>query len=204
MEGLLWRDVCELEVAKTIPNIEDIVDEEDEDGDKALVRCLTQKRFDTFCYFVDCGANIYIKDVLGDALLHSAVEKQSIKCVEKLLSVGAWVDCRNEYNWTPLHVSMVWCDEGTIPLLLIKHKANINALTNDNMTPLDYALDFYRGGGHDDPKMSPHIKTMILMGAKLNDFGIDDAPLLFRELFEKTWSMQKREYSYQESIEETK
>lgn len=186
MEGFLWRDVCELKVAKTIPNIGDIVDEEDEYGDKALIHCLQNDCFDTFCYFVDCGANIYIKDVGRESLLHLAVLAGSKECVGKLFDAGIWVDVRDEYGLTPLHYAMLHRKEEIVSLLLV-HKANINAICDQGTSPLDCALDFGNGSLsiNPDPKETPYLKTMILMGAKLNECTKEYIPILFRKLFEK-------------------
>lgn len=185
MRGFRWSDFCDLSVAKSNPSLLSIINLQDEHGDYALFTCLEQKCFDTFCYFVDCGANIYVKNMLGDTLLIRAVESESLECVEKLLSRGAYVNCRDVAGYTPLFESL-YCEFPKITLFLLSQKADVNALSKDNKTPLDLAFDYaYLGRHYEDPKESPQIKAIILAGGKTNELKKKDIPPLFQVYFAK-------------------
>lgn len=187
MEGRLWKDLCHLEVAQSVSDLKEIIDEQDDFQDYALETALDRECFDTFCYFVDCGANIYKKNIIGEPLLHTAVRNNSFKCAKKLLDAGVWVDCKSDDDrLTPLHEAVWMCDDPRITFLLLAHGTNVNAITNDNMSPLDYALDAVHGPRHNDPQEAPHIKALILAGAKINDLPSRDyIPELWRDYFEK-------------------
>ena len=186
MEGLLWTDLCNIDVAKSVPNLREIINEEDDFTHYALETALDIDCFETFCYFVDCGANVYKKNICGEPLLNAAVRKNWFKCVKKLLDAGVWVDCKDDERLTPLHEAVWMADDPNITLLLLAHGANVNAISNENMTPLDYAFDAAHGPRHSDPKKSPHIKSLILMGAKINDLPSREyIPPLWRDYIEK-------------------
>lgn len=108
----------------------------------ALFSALQTEQWDTFCYFVDCGANIHIKNILGEPLLHVVVQRRVKQCIEKLLLAGADVDCTNEYKETSLHEYGRYCDVGNadILMLLLNHKANVNFISELNESPLDVML----------------------------------------------------------------
>lgn len=185
MRGFRWSDFCDLSVAKAHPNLLSVIDLKDENGEYALFTCLKQKCFETFCYFVDCGANIYVKNMLEDPLLIRAVVSESLECVEKLLSRGAYVNCRDESGQTPLFESL-FCDFPEITLLLLKHKADVNALSKCDLTPLDISFDYAcLGGSYEDPRESPQIKAIILAGGKTNKLKKKDIPPLFQVYFSK-------------------
>jgi ankyrin repeat protein len=185
MKGFRWSDFCDLSVAKSHPNLLSIINLKDENDKYALFQCLEQKCFDTFCYFVDCGANIYVKNMLGDPLLFDAVDKESFECVEKLLSRGAYVNCRDECRFTPLFDSL-YCEFPKITLFLLKHKADVNALSKYDSTPLDLAFDSgHLRSQYEDPRESPQIKAIILAGGKTNKLKKKDIPPLFQVYFAK-------------------
>jgi hypothetical protein len=185
MKGFRWSDFCNLSVAKSHPYLTSIIDQRDENGDYALFVCLKQKCFDTFCYFVDCSANIYVKNIVGDSLLIKAIESESIECVKKLLGYGAYINCRDILGYTPLFESL-YCRNVKIPLFLLSQKANVNALSKDNETPLDIAFDYSRLGHHyENPNECPQIKAIILAGGKTNKLKKKDIPPLFQVYFTK-------------------
>lgn len=143
MKGRLWKDLCELEVAKSVPDLRDIINETDSWGNRALFKVMFKPRLETFCYFVDCGANIHIKNSIGEPLLHVLVQRGYKCCIEKLLSVGVDVNCTNEYEETPLFdCARTWaCSTNSNVLrLLLSCGANVNAVSKENKTALDIML----------------------------------------------------------------
>ena len=189
MEGLSWENICDLEVAKSMPNLKDIIDEEDYFGNTCLFVALFKEQFDTFCYFVDCGANIYKKH-WDEFVLHAAVRAGSIQCIEKLLSAGIYINCKTGDRETALHECMAngRFTRYTVPitLLLLKHKADVNAISDNNESPLDLALDMGRQTliGCDLKDLS-YAKYLILASGKLNNINKKDIPLAFRIYFAK-------------------
>lgn len=189
MEGLSWENICDLKVAKSMPNLKDIIDEEDYFGHTCLFVALYKEQFDTFCYFVDCGANIYKKH-WDEFILHAAVRAGSIQCIEKILSAGIYINCKNGDGETALHECM---DQGifaryTLPmtLLLLKHKADVNVISNNNKSPLDLALDTRRHALiRCDLKDLSYAKHLVLAGGKLNNLTEKDIPLVFTIYFAK-------------------
>ena len=144
MKGLLWKDICDLRVVESVPNLREVINEKDSMDHYALHVALWYSCFDKFCYFIDCGANIHIPDYLSGgrgSLLHVAVEKGSKHCVEKLLVAGIDVNSLDRFGETPLHVCVNWrYFKHDILLLLLKYKANLNVISKENKTPLDIML----------------------------------------------------------------
>jgi ankyrin repeat protein len=143
MKGRLWKDLCQLKVAKSVPDLRDIINETDEWGKRALFTSMTELQLDTFCYFVDCGANVHIKNMIGEPLLHVAVQRCLTKCIEKLLSAGVDINCTNEYGETVLYDysrSYRYSEHLDVLKLFLKHKANVNVISKENNTPLDTML----------------------------------------------------------------
>jgi len=63
--------------------------------------------------------------------------------MEVLLAKGAEVNARNAHGWTPLHIAAAGGDPAVVALLL-KHGANVHALSHIGTTALDNVTT--RGG----------------------------------------------------------
>ena len=164
MKGRLWKDLCQLEVAKSVPDLRDFINETDEWGKHALFMTLYKEQIDTFCYFVDCGADVHIKNIIGEPLLHVAVQRCLTKCIEKLLLARVDINCTNEYGETVLYdyIRSYICSADTDVLtLLLKHNVNLNVISIENKTPLDLMLRLHSNTVHQAP-------ILINAGAKLH------------------------------------
>ena len=90
-----------------------------------------------------CKSNIHFKrpiDEHGNTFLHSAAECMHGRMVEMVLSyssVNLDVNIKNLNGVTPLHVAALNNTEACATLL--KHKADVNSITNLGYTPLQYA-----------------------------------------------------------------
>ena len=164
MKGRLWKDLCELEVAKSVPDLRDIINEKDEWGKCALFMTLDKEWIDTFCYFVDCGADVHIDNIIGEPLLHVAVQRCLTKCIERLLLAGVDVNCTNAHGETALYdyIQTYQCNINTDVLtLLLKHKSDVNVISKESKTPLDVMLRHRSYTVHQAP-------ILINAGAKLH------------------------------------
>ena len=78
------------------------------------------------------------KTVLGKAtVLHEAAEEGDVAAVRTLIEVGGMdVDTVDGDGWTPLHYA---ADQKKLEVVtyLVEKGADVNALTNDELTPLD-------------------------------------------------------------------
>lgn len=80
------------------------------------------------------GADITIKAVAGDTILHIAVNKGHLEIVNTLLAAGANVNQAGYNNNTPLHNAAQNGNKKLVQLLLEKG-ANPYALNNNELTP---------------------------------------------------------------------
>lgn len=179
--GFLWKNHLELEDAKKIPNLKDIIDETDDEDNLALFASVV-KHPDTFCYFIDCGANIYAK-FGGSPLLNYAVYiRAPIKCIEKLLSAGAYIHSRDDEGNTPLHTSLD--EDRFITSFLVQHNADVNAFNYNDETPLDCVLYPYYIEYCDDTLLD-YVKPVILAGGYLNKVRKESTPPWYQIFVEK-------------------
>ncbi|CAN6809440.1 unnamed protein product [Brassica oleracea] len=109
-------------------------DTKDEAGDTPLVHAARQGQVGTAKYLLDQGADPNIASELGATALHHAAGTGEIELLKELLSRGVPVDSQSE-SGTPL----IWAaghDQKDAVQVLLEHKANPNAETEDNVTPL--------------------------------------------------------------------
>ncbi|RID71111.1 hypothetical protein BRARA_C03069 [Brassica rapa] len=109
-------------------------DTKDEAGDTPLVHAARQGKVGTAKYLLDHGADPNIASELGATALHHAAGTGEIELLKELLSRGVPVDSQSE-SGTPL----IWAaghDQKDAVQVLLEHKANPNAETEDNVTPL--------------------------------------------------------------------
>ena len=100
--------------------------------------------------------------------LHEAVDEGDLKLVENLLSEGANVNEKDEYDATALHWSALkgYAD---VSKVLLENGANVNAVDKSKSTPLHDAA-YWR---HIDV-----MKLLMMNGANVNALNkIDDSPM---------------------------
>ena len=83
-------------------------------------------------WLIENKAKINTRDSYGYYPIHFAVQKNLTSIVKKLIDFGADVNATTNFNLTPIFFAKS-CD---MLELLIKHKANPNALDNDQRSPL--------------------------------------------------------------------
>jgi len=88
---------------------------------------------------------LYEKDDTGETALHVAARFGSVKCLRSLVEAveHETINCHNFDGQTPLHVAIICNQIGTAKGLL-RHKAEVDSVDNNNWTPLHYSAT------HDD------------------------------------------------------
>ena len=116
-----------------------LVDAKCQDGYTALQYSCRYGHVDTVRTLVKHKANINTITDSGDTPLTLAVRHNHDNVVHALLSDFQWlVDAKGQYGYTALHYA---CRYGHVDIvkILIKHKANVNARTDSDDTPLHLA-----------------------------------------------------------------
>lgn len=93
-------------------------------------------------------SDIYAKDSIGRTCLHYACCSDSVNLVTLILGMEPdMVQCRDTYGRTPLHYS-VWNGtsvQGDIIVKLLEANAEVDAVDDEDMTPLHFAADAGKG-----------------------------------------------------------
>ncbi|KAH7864121.1 hypothetical protein Vadar_026028 [Vaccinium darrowii] len=110
------------------------VDTKDEDGETPLLHAARQGHIATVKYLMECGANANIPSELGATALHHAAGNGDIELLRFLLSKGVDIDSQSDAG-TPLVWAAGHGQQHAVKLLL-EHRADPNAETEDNITPL--------------------------------------------------------------------
>ena len=99
-------------------------------------------RADIAKYLIENGADVNVKNIEGEAILHRAVENTNYEMVKLLVENGANVNIRiGENGPTPLHMA-VEKRAFEIVKLLVEHGADLNAIEGENgPTPLYIAAE---------------------------------------------------------------
>lgn len=101
------------------------IHEATKNGDLAKIKALLKKNLKL----------INLRDGIGATPLYYAVMKGNNEIVSYLLSKGADVNAKTEYNLTPLFMA----SKKDMAELLIKRGADVNARNQEDQTPLFYA-----------------------------------------------------------------
>lgn len=94
---------------------------------------------EVFKLLIKEGADINIKNKLGETLLHEVAKGGNADIVEILLSYGLEVDAKNKRGETPLIMAAKHENSNAFPVF-IAHGSAINARDHVNATPLYYAV----------------------------------------------------------------
>ena len=84
----------------------------------------------------------FIKNIFKETL-HKACEKGNIEAVKQFLADGADVNGKDDSygGGTPLHMATIQ-DRKEVAELLIAKGSDVNAMDNDDQTPLDWTINF--------------------------------------------------------------
>ncbi|KAG6420159.1 hypothetical protein SASPL_116678 [Salvia splendens] len=110
------------------------VNTQDEDGDTPLTHAARQGHTALAKYLVDHGADPSIPSALGTTALHHSAGTGDIELLKFLLSKDVSVDSQSDAG-TPLIWAAGHGQQDSVKLLL-EHKANPDAKTEDDITPL--------------------------------------------------------------------
>ncbi|CDW58033.1 Ank 2 domain containing protein [Trichuris trichiura] len=100
-----------------------------EDGDIAVVEELLSKD----------SSLVNARDRDQYTPLHRASYGNHVAVIKLLLQYGADVSAKTEEGWHPLHCAARWGNVDAVKILLHMGKADLNAGTNGNLTPLHLA-----------------------------------------------------------------
>ena len=95
---------------------------------------------------IESGADVHVRDVLEDTLLHDACLWDQVAIATLLLEAGADVHARGSRQNTPLHRAVLESFGGVTTgvectNLLLRAGAEVNARNEHGHTPLEYAID---------------------------------------------------------------
>lgn len=110
------------------------VNVKDEDGETPLIHAARQGHTATAKYLVKCGADPSIPSELGAAALHHSAGIGDIELLKFFIAKGVDVDFQSHAG-TPLIWAAGHAQHDAVKVLL-EHKANPNANTEDDVTPL--------------------------------------------------------------------
>jgi Ankyrin repeats (many copies) len=113
-------------------------------------------------WLVESGANLAAGDSYGDTPLHSRSRHWKGR-IEVLLELGADVNHGENMRGTPLHAAAGSGNAATAGLLL-RHGARVDALNDQHLTPLAYALQ--RCGNTQIQNMAALAEILLAAGAQ--------------------------------------
>ncbi len=132
--------------------------------------------------YMEQGADVNAKDILGYTLLHKAAESGNKELTAMLLAHGANINARTNAGYTPLHIAFLE-DETE---LLLAHGADPNAKDSQGRTPLYFAASGdpkdYKGKGVlkvETEQSLARIEVLLAHGADVNATDNDGRTPLF-------------------------
>jgi len=126
-----------IELAEKEPGL---VNAKNQFGETSLHSATIYDHYEVVAYLLDNGANVNARTNMGRTALHEAASFGRLRIAELLIEHGAAVNTKTTaYGGTPLH----WASSSREPELVklfISNGANIDAVNNDNETPLWQAV----------------------------------------------------------------
>lgn len=100
---------------------------------------------ETVILLLECGANIFHRNIYGENALHQASGQRSLSVLKLILELGgsANLEARENRGNTALHMAVIYGQDEVVRCLL-REGANINARNMDGDTPLHLAVEWRR------------------------------------------------------------
>lgn len=131
------------------------------EGDTPLHFAIKFSSFHIFNTLLSSSANLYVKNLKGEGLLHTAIVEKKIDCVELLLKKQpSLAFIKDDQKRSPLHIAVL-AGDAKIVSLLIQQGLNLNASDFRGKTPLQYATE---------NNQKTIINLLLDAGAKLESF----------------------------------
>lgn len=139
---------------------------DDEELSRLLYSSLVTRHLGLVSFFIDRGANVNSKDVLGSSLLNRAALLNEKKIVDLLLSRGADVNAKDDSDQTALHVASTFHRQNII-VALIERGADVNAKDEDGRTPFSKL----------DPERSKYEECRVIFMKEFSKLALEDVPI---------------------------
>ena len=137
--------------------------------------------FRSLSYLVEAqGANIHLKDVDGNTILHEASSSNwNLPTIKVLVRANIDINAKNKYGATALHFASQYAHLGTVAYLA-DNGGNIHAKTADGATALHFASEL---SGLDKPfhHLSWSKRTFLTKSYNYIDYRLDVIKYLIRE-----------------------
>jgi ankyrin repeat protein len=127
-----------LEIVKFLLKFGAIIDSQDKCGITPLRIAAQNDNLEIVKCLLKFGAIIDSQDKYGITPLQIAAHKGHLEIVKCLLKFGAIVDSQDEYGRTALHIASK-AGHKEIVIAFLEHGSDINIMSKDNWTPLDFA-----------------------------------------------------------------
>lgn len=135
-------------------------------------------RYEVVEELLDCGANMFEKEINGYTPLHAAAQYGRTNVVELLIARGAYIGDRAEKGFTPTHLAAQSCsaapeDRLATVTLLLDRGANIREVDDFKYTPLLWAsqqgnveiISLLLDRGSDIHEKDKHGRTSFMLAA---------------------------------------
>jgi len=172
-----------LDIVKLLIKADANIEKTNDDGQTPLYSAVLHGNIEIVKFLIDSGANINTAESISHHNpLHLALSSYYFNIATLLINSGANLNAKTSQRITPLHILINSSIEINVHLndedanelhkdvikiakLLIKGGANVNAVDNDNNTPLHYAFD----GEYGEPMRDNDIElAYILLEAGAN------------------------------------
>lgn len=104
-----------------------------------MIRAIESRDLQEVTRILNEGFDINSVNQDGQTALHLAAEKGFLEIVQSLIDMGANIDCKDFYKYTPLHFAAN--EHKEITRLLIERGANPNIINNERQSALTIAMN---------------------------------------------------------------
>ena len=112
---------------------------------------------------INSGADVNYKNGLGYSVIHHAISSGNAELVELLISKGADVNAKGQFDRTPLH----FAGNKSMAEILLAHGAYVDAQADQGETPLHWAAGSGMGAKGEEASLEI-AKVLIAHGADVN------------------------------------